>query len=156
VIGRTVVLQIHLATNALRRKFDIATYVSYVIFAAIAMVVVLFLRHSVLTAIVAGMAWGAAPQGLAWGVADAIAPGWVIRWRQRLIADAGDIRKPVGDYFSDMLAVTGDEPWTSRKARFRIRVLGVGLTAFWVVWTALLVWVLPFADTLWTNVIPPR
>jgi len=145
-----------LATNALRRRFDIATYFSYVIFTAIAIVVVLLLRHSVVTAVVAGMAWGAAPQGLAWGLADAIAPGWVIRWRQRLIANTGDMRKPVGDYFSNLFATTGDEPWTSRQARFRIRALGVALTVFWVAWMALVVWVLPFADSLWANLTPQR
>jgi len=69
------------------------------------------------------MVWGAVPQGLAWGLAELISPGWVIHWRHKLIAGAGDIRKPVGDYFSAVSATTGPEPSKSDTARTGVRDL---------------------------------
>jgi len=132
----------------LRRTFDVVSIGSYVLTAIVAVIVLLALHHNFFTAFVVGMAWGAVPQGLAWGLAELVAPGWVIRWRQKLIGGAGDVRKPVGDYFSRLFATTGPEPWTSAEARKRVRTLGVGLTVFWVVCLWLLVWLPPHLDSL--------
>jgi hypothetical protein len=130
----------------MRRTFDMATFATYMVTAGVAFALLLALHHSFMAAFIAGIAWGAVPQGLAWGLAELIAPGSVIRWRHKLLAGDGDIRKPVGDYFSRLFATTGPEPWESNIARRRVRALGVGLTAFWLACIALLLWIPPFLD----------
>jgi hypothetical protein len=132
--------------------FDLVTIASYVVAASQALVILLTLHHSLVTAFIVGMALGAVPQGLAWGVAELIVPGWVIRLRQRLIAAVGDIRKPVGDYFSRVFATTGPEPWTTPVARNRVRIFGVGLTVFWIGCIAVLVWVPAYLDAFFGSI----
>jgi hypothetical protein len=59
-----------------------------------------------------------------------------------------DFRQPVGNYFSDRLAITGSEPWKSPVARSRVRLLGALLTVIWLAILAVLVWLPPDLDAL--------
>jgi hypothetical protein len=93
---------------------------------------VLVLRHhEIATALVLGMAWGAVPQGLAWGVAGAVAPGALIRLRQVLIRGNTGALKDLGDYFSRRLGAEGPTPWENPTARRRVRRQGLIQLAAW-------------------------
>jgi len=67
---------------------------------------------------------------LAWGLAEIFAPGWVIQWRQRLISRDRGLHETVGQYFSEKLNATSDEPWKQPSARRRLRLLGTFLAGF--------------------------
>lgn len=133
-------------SNSLRRTYNIAALGSFAVVGASAFTILLVLHRTVATALIVGLSCGAVPQGLGWGVAELLAPGWVIRWRQSLISGTTDYRKAVGDYFSDRFAITGSEPWKSPVARKRVRLLGALLTAIWLAIVAVLVWLPPYLD----------
>jgi len=85
-------------------------------------------------AIGAGVFLGMVPLGPLFGFAEAAAPAWVIRWRERVITRHNNqLQQRVGDWFSAWLAISGPRPWESPTARFRVRILGLALIAFWVV-----------------------
>lgn len=144
-------------SNALRRRFDIFNLASFGVIAFIALVILLLRKHSFLTAIVVGIGWAGVAHGLAWGIAEVLAPGWVIQWRQRLISGIEDWRKPVGRYFSEKLDATGEEPWKNSRARRRIRSLGTLLTALWLATAVVLILIPGLLDRLYSALLrlPP-
>ncbi len=87
------------------------------------------------------------PVGLLFGLAEVAAPGWVIRWREQVMArDNNDRRQRAGASFSRWLAISGPRPWESPTARFRVRVLGFALIAFWVAGGAIALWLSAYFD----------
>ena len=77
------------------------------------------------------MAWGAVPQGVAWGAAGAAAPGALIRLRQLLIRQSTGALKDLGDYFSRRMGAEGPTPWENPTARRRVRRQGLIQLAVW-------------------------
>ncbi len=136
------------ANDQISRRFDVFSLLSAGGIAVVAFAILLGQRHSFVTALVVAMAWAGAVQGLAWGLAEVIAPGRVIRWRQRLISGHQDWRYPVGQYFSKKFDVLGPEPWKNPIARRRIRLLGLFLTATGIGLAAILVWIPGMLDNL--------
>ena len=103
--------------------------------------------HPAWYAISAGAFWGLVPVGLLFGLAEVAAPGWVIRWREQVMArDNNDRRQRAGASFSRWLAISGPRPWESPTARFRVRVLGFALIAFWVAGGAIALWLSAYFD----------
>ncbi len=141
--------------NALRRWFDIFSFGAFGAIAVVASAALLFQRHSFFTAILIGVLWASVAHGLAWGLAEVVAPAWVIQRRQRLVSRLEDWRKPVGRYFSERLRASEKEPWKSPRARRRIRLLGAFLTAFWLLVAAALVWLPGLLDSLFSRLPQP-
>jgi hypothetical protein len=103
--------------------------------------------HPAWFAISAGVFWGLVPIGLLFGLAEAAVPGWVIRWREQVMArDDNDVRQRAGASFSRWLAISGPRPWESPTARFRVRVLGLESLAFWVIGGAIALWLSAYFD----------
>lgn len=100
----------------------------------------MLLHHNIVTAVIVGVSWGAAPLGLGWALADLLVPGWVIRTSESLTAGTSDYRKAVREYFDKRFAIAGAEPWKDPIARKRLRILGAGLTVIWLAILAVLVW----------------
>jgi hypothetical protein len=128
------------SSNRARLTYNVISFGSIVLITAIAFVILVGQDNNPVTSIFVALGWGIVPVGLAWGVAETVAPSWVIRLRARLITGVNDWRKPVGDYFSKKFATTGPEPWRGAVARHRVRLLGVALTTFWVLFIGLLLW----------------
>lgn len=139
--------------NAFSRRFDIFNYASFGAITVVAVVALLLQRHSLGTAIVVGIGWAGVAHGLGWGTAEVIAPGWVIRWRQRLISGIEDWRRPIGQYFSERFHATGDEPWRDASARRRVRFLGMALTAFWLAVAVGLIWIPDRLDRFYSGLL---
>jgi hypothetical protein len=96
-----------------------------------AFLVLLVRHHEIATALVLGMAWGAVPQGVAWGAAGVVAPGALIRLRQLLIRGNTGALKDLGDYFSRRMGAEGPTPWENPTARRRVRRQGLIQLAVW-------------------------
>ena len=105
----------------------------------------MLLHHKLITALIAGDAWTLLAQGLAWSVAELVAPRWVLDWRQRLTAEPPNWRKPVEDYFSEK--VLSANSWTSPQSQRKVRLLGVGLIGGWLTIGVLLIWIPNYADS---------
>ena len=136
--------------NALRRRFDMLSFASFGVIACLALVSLIFQKHNFLTAAVVGIGWAGVAHGLAWGLAEIFAPGWVIQWRQRLISGDRGLHETVGRYFSEKLNATGDEPWKAASARRRLRLLGTFLTGFSLTVAAALIWIPEPLDRLYS------
>jgi hypothetical protein len=116
---------------------------------AVAIAVLALQGHAAWFAISAGVFWGLVPAGLLFGLAEVANPGWVIHWREQVMARGNNARRQrAGASFSRWLAISGAQPWESATARFRVRVLGVAQTAIWVVAGAVALWISSNADTL--------
>lgn len=102
--------------------------------------------HAPWFAISAGVFWGLVPAGLIFGLAEVAAPGMVIRWREGAMARDNALRQRAGALFSKWLAISGPRPWESSTARFRVRMLGLALTTFWVVGVAIALLISTYAD----------
>jgi hypothetical protein len=89
----------------------------------------------------AGVLWGVVPFGLVFALAEAAAPGVVIRWREEVMARDVGFRRQVGEKFSKWLAISGSRPWESPSARIRVRVLGLALLIFWLAVSGVALWV---------------
>lgn len=143
--------------NPYRRRYNLLAIGSLIAGSVIAFLVLLVVfHHNPITALLVGFCWGVVPQGLGWGVSDLVAPGWVLRWRERMISGTADWRKPVGAYFSDRLGASGSEPWTEPTALRRTRWLGASLTAFWIVVVAVLLWVPEHLDAFYASLTSVR
>lgn len=105
--------------------------------------------HSLLTALIAGSGWALIAQELAWGLAEIVAPGWVIRWRQSAISVDRGWLKRVGQYFSHKVGSVGPEPWKDPIVRRRVRLVGVVLTITSVMEALVIVILLSPLDNLW-------
>ncbi|HEX2681349.1 MAG TPA: hypothetical protein VHQ03_08655 [Candidatus Dormibacteraeota bacterium] len=88
-------------------------------------------------AVVGGVWFGLLPIGL-FGLAIAVAPGRLIRWRERALAGQAGYQKVVGGWFSKRLAIDGAHPWESSEARKRVRMLGVVELVVWLAGVAVL------------------
>jgi hypothetical protein len=104
--------------------------------------------HAAWFAIVAGAFWGLVPAGLLFGLTEMATPGWVIHLREQAVAGQNVRQQRVGAWFSRRLAISGSRPWESPTARFRVRVLGLALTASWVVAGAVALWLSTHTDKL--------
>ena len=137
--------------NQLRRRFTIWTLVLLVVAGASAYLVLVALGNSPPAAGLLSAGWAGVPQGLAWAIAEVAAPGWVIRWRERLIAGESGARGNVGAAFSKLLAISGDEPWRTQDARRRTRALGLALIVLWIGIAALLAWLAGPVDSWYAS-----
>jgi hypothetical protein len=142
--------------NSLRRRFDIFTLGSAGAITIIATSILLFERHTVFTAILVGICWAGVAHGLAWGLAEVVAPGWVLEWRHRLISGNEGWRKPVGQYFSVRFGALGQEPWKSPIARSRLRSVGILLAGFSGVVAAALLLIPGLLDQLFSTLLNLR
>jgi hypothetical protein len=137
------------SSNPDRSRYNLLAFGSMGVVGVFAVAALLLLHHNLVTAVLLGFAWALVSQGIAWGVAELVVPGWVLKWRARLIAGTTDWRKPVGEYFSQKFEATGAEPWTNPQAIKRIRLLGMGLTTVWLMIVGLLLWMPPILDKLY-------
>ncbi len=114
---------------------------------AVAIAALALQGHPAWYAISAGVFWGVVPIGVLFSLAQVAVPGWVIRWREQVMAlDDNDVRQRAGASFSRWLAISGPRPWESATARFRVRVLGLESIAFWVVGVAIALWLSAYFD----------
>ncbi|MEA2669814.1 MAG: hypothetical protein QOG45_34 [Chloroflexota bacterium] len=104
-----------------RRVYNIWAFTLFGAVSVVAFLVLVLRHHEIATALVLGMAWGAVPQGLAWGVAGAVAPGALIRLRQFLIRGNTGALKDLGDHFSRRMGAEGPTPWENPTACRRVR-----------------------------------
>jgi hypothetical protein len=97
----------------------------------------------------AGTLLGLVPTGLLFGVTEMVASASVIRWREGMMSRDNDaLRIRVGAQFSKWLAIAGPRPWESPIARLRVRLLGLALTAFWVVVAVAALWISYYAGNV--------
>jgi hypothetical protein len=133
--------------NVPRRLFYVLLFCYWGLFAAAAFVALLLTHHTVFTATFVGLAWGILPQGLAWGLADLIAPRWTHEWSERLSAPMNDWRKTTGTLM--LVSIGVSDPTTGLPILRRLRIMGAALTVFWLATAALLLWIPSPMDTLW-------
>jgi len=113
---------------------------------AIAVTTLALQGHSAWFAVGAGTLLGLVPTGLIFGVTEMVAPASVIRWRAGMMSRDNDaLRMRVGALFSKWLAIAGPRPWEIPTARLRVRLLGLALTAFWVVVAVTALWISYYA-----------
>lgn len=137
--------------NRESRRFNILAFALLLLVVGVGTALLVLKGHNLGAAVTVAGIWAAAVQGLAWGVAELLAPGWVIRWRERLIAGNSGILKGVGDHFSRALAIEGPSPWESQIARRRIRRSGLVLTLVWVAATVASVFFLGPLDSFYST-----
>lgn len=137
-----------------RRRFNLGAILSLLFVGAIAFLVLLRQHHAVATAVFLGFCWGIGPQIAAWGLADLIAPRWVIRWRERLMVGNRPAQAAIGDWVSDRLRAGRLASGHTRETFLRVRLLGAFLLAFAVVFIAVLIWLPPRIDQMVTTAFP--
>lgn len=94
---------------------------------AAAVVVLLFARAPLATALYGGFLGVAVLTGLLFSLLEMAVPGRVIQWRTRIMASWRGPLAGIGGAFTRATATGDEEPWTSRKAQRRVRVVGAGL-----------------------------
>jgi hypothetical protein len=106
--------------------------------ADVAFIVLLRLTQSIAASLAVGLGWGALPKGLAWSLADLVAPNWTISLRRKFaisVVDGDAIRQLIWSRLESRSKALND-----RSSRSDLRLLGASTLAFWLVWVALLIW----------------
>jgi len=110
--------------------------------------VIVLLRqgHAPAAALGVGVLLGLLPKGVIGGLSAVMAPGWVIRRRERTIAENASWRRPIHGLYSQALAIEGPHPWDSSTARQRVRLYGLVRAAVCLLGMGVLVLILPLMD----------
>jgi len=88
-----------------------------------------------LVAALAGVWWGLMPLVLFDGGVSAVAPAWIIRWRQEAMQRPGSrvpMQAETARWLSEQFATDGPEPWNSAIARRRVRLFGMVELFVWL------------------------
>lgn len=115
---------------------------------SVAIVILAMQGHGPWTAVILGLVWGIVPSSWAIAAPSYFSPESVIRWRHRALEPHTNWRTPLEQWFSRSMAIEGGAPSESRRARSRVRRLGLALMMFWGVVVLVLLSASPFMDRL--------
>ena len=124
-----------------RRQYYVGAGSLFLVVFVAAVIRLALAGHALISTMLVAIGWSIVVIGLAGGLADALAPTAMLRWRADWLAkSSNELSRVVASGASTLLDAAGDRPWENPSAAWRVRLLGIVLVCVFAAMAVALWW----------------